>query len=170
MEISKITVYLIAIMLIATTPLVLAATEDNVIITFDPDGDIDINVDIVAYNFSSFVANTWSNTTGSTFTLYNNGTVSMDTSIKTNDSTDTGVMDLNTSSAAPGNDEYAIYITGLDNFNQYVNNTYALYGFYDTALVPDDSEQFDICLLLGTNLSANHSWQMTTIYFQGTQA
>ena len=102
MEISKITVYLIATMLIATAPLVLAATEDNVIITFDPDGDIDINVDIVAYNFSSFVANTWSNSTGNTFTVYNNGTVAMDTSIKTNDSTDTGVMDLNTSAAAPG--------------------------------------------------------------------
>jgi hypothetical protein len=170
MDIKKIIVFLISIMLMASTPLVLAATEDNVVITFDPDGDIDINVDRTAYNFSSFVANTWSNSTGNWFTVYNNGTVAMDTSIKTNSSTDSGELDLNTSAAVPGQDEYAIYVQGLDNFDQYVNNTYTEYGYYDTALAPDDSENFDICLLLGTNLSTNHSWQMTTIYFQGSQS
>ena len=170
MDIKKIIVFLIGIMLMASTPLVLAAAEDNVIITFDPDGDIDINVDRTAYNFSDFVANTWSNSTGDWFTLYNNGTVAMDTSIKTNLTTDEGDMSLNLSTAAPTTDQYAIYVQGLDNFDQYVNSTYALYGYYDTALAPDDSENFDICLLLGTNLSANHSWQTTTIYFQGTQS
>ena len=76
------------IILAATTPMVLAATEDTVIITFDPQGDIDIDVNLSDYNFSSVVAGIWSNTTGGTFTLYNNGTIPMDTEIRTNATTD----------------------------------------------------------------------------------
>ena len=54
--------------------------------------------------------------------------------------------------------------------DQYVNNTYGHYGYYDTSLDPDDSETFDIQLKIGTNLSSNWTWQMTTIYFQGSQS
>ena len=63
MQIKKILVLIIANMLIATTPLVLAASEDSVIITFDPDGDIDIDISLASYNFSSVQANDWSNST-----------------------------------------------------------------------------------------------------------
>jgi hypothetical protein len=147
-----------------TSPIILAATEDTVIITFDPDGDIDIDVNLSYYNFSSVVAGIWSNTTGGTFTLYNNGTIPMDTQIRSNASTDEGDMDLNQSGIAPQQDEYAIYIEGLD-FENYVNSSYTIE--FDQGLNPNDSKTFDICLLLG-NISANHSWQTTTIYFQGS--
>ena len=82
--------------------------------------------------------------------------------------TDETNMSLNLSSAPPGQDQYAIYIEGLNAMDQYVNSTYALYGFYSQNLNPDDNEVFDICLLLG-NLSANHTLQTTTIFFQGSQ-
>ncbi len=152
------------IMLASTTPLVLAATVDTVIITFNPDADIDIDVNISFYNFSTVLAGTWSNTTGGTFTLYNNGTIPMDTQVRTNASTDEGDMDLNESAIAPQQDEYAIYIQGLD-FENYVNSSYTI--DFDQGLNPSDSKTFDICLLIG-NISANHSWQTTTIYFQGS--
>ncbi len=152
------------ILIVATSPMVLAATEDTVIITFDPDGDIDIDVNLSFYNFSSVVAGIWSNTTGGTFTLYNNGTIPMDTEIRSNASTDEGDMDLNQSGVAPQQDEYAIYIEGLD-FENYVNSSYTIE--FDQGLNPSDSKTFDIGLLLG-NISTNHSWQTTTIYFRGS--
>jgi len=158
------TILVTFIMITATTPLVLAATEDTVIITFDPDGDIDIDVNISYYNFSSVVAGIWSNTTGGTFTLYNNGSIPMDTEIRTNASTDEGDMNLNQSDVPPGMDEYAIYIEGLD-FENYVNSSYTIE--FDQGLNPSDSKTFDVCLLLG-NISTNHSWQTTTIYFRGS--
>ena len=168
MEIKKINVLLVTTMILAAfTPLVMAATTDDLIITFDPDGDIDIDVNISAYNFTKVQANSWTNTTGGTFTLYNNGSVAMDTRIKTNASTDEGDMDLNESGVAPQQDEYAIYIEGLD-LEQYLNSSYIEY--FDTVLLPQDSKTFDVCLLIGVNLSANHSWQTTTISFEGSQS
>ena len=158
-----------SIMIIASTPIVFAATEDSVIISFNPDGDIDIDVNLSSYNFTSVLSKAWSNTTGNTFTLYNNGTVVMNTEIKTNLTTDEGDMSLNLSTAAPTQDQYAIYVKGLNNMDQYVNSSYALYGYYSINLNPQDNDVFDICLFLG-NLSANYSYQTTTIYFQGSQA
>jgi len=155
----------ITFILIATaTPIVLAASEDNVVITFDPNGDIDIDVSLASYNFSSISAGMWANSSGGYFTLYNNGSVPMTTEICTNASTDEGNMSLNESGVAPGTDQYAIYIEDLDLPN-YLNTSYFV---FDNGLNPVDSKTFDICLLLGTNLSANHSWQTTTIYFRGS--
>lgn len=167
-EIKKVNVLLVSTMLLAAfTPIVMAATTDDLIITFNPDGDIDIDVNMSSYNFSSVLANTWSNTTGGTFTLYNNGTVAMDTRIKTNATTDETDMSLNATGTAPQQDEYAIYIEGLDN-PQYLESSYNLY--LDSALLPQDSKTFDVCLRIGLNLSANHSWQTTTISFEGSQS
>ena len=167
-EINKAYVLFVTMMIIcAFTPLVFAASEDSVIITFDPDGNIDINVSHVSYDYGSVQANSWANSTGDYFTLYNNGTVAMDTQIKTNATTDSGNMTLNASGVPPGQDQYAIFIQGLDVEN-YLTNAYALE--FDTVLLPADSKTFDICLLLGTNLSANFTQQTTTISFQGSQS
>ncbi|UCF49170.1 MAG: hypothetical protein JSU91_05320 [Thermoplasmatales archaeon] len=167
-EIKKVNVLLVSTMILAAfTPIVMAATTDDLIITFNPDGDIDIDVNISDYDFGSVQANEWSNTTGGTFTLYNNGTVAMDTRIKTNATTDETDMSLNATGVAPGQDEYAIKIQGLD-ATGYLETSYNLY--FDTSLLPADSKTFDVCLLIGTNLSANHSQQTTTISFEGSQS
>jgi len=157
-----------SMLLTAVTPIVLAATEDNVTITFDPDGAIEIDVGQTNYSFGSAISGTWTNSTASYFTLYNNGTVAMDTEIRTNETTDSpSDMYLNESNIAPRQDEYAIKTVGFTT-DQYLNSTYALYGEYDQGLNPDDNKQFGLSLYLG-NLSANHSVQTTTIYFRGTQ-
>jgi hypothetical protein len=167
MEIKKVNVLLVTTMIIAAfTPLVMAASEDDLIITFDPDGDIDIDVNISQYDFSSVQANTWTNTTGGTFTLYNNGTVAMDTRIKTNATTEEGAMSLNATGVAPSQDQYAIKISGLD-FERYLESAYNL--DFDQQLLPQDSKTFDVCLRIGVNLSANHTTQTTTISFEGSQ-
>ncbi len=168
MKFKKIYVILVASIFVAAfTPLVLAASEDSVIITFDPNGDIDIDISLATYAFGSVNVNQWANTTGGTFTLYNNGTVAMDTQIKTNASTDSAQMSLNASGVAPQQDEYAIYIDGLDVEN-YLTTAYSLE--FDQGLLPADSKTFDMCLLIGVNLSANFTTQTTTVYFQGSQS
>jgi len=157
---------LVTFMLVAiTTPIVLAASEDNVVITFDPNGNIDIDISLASYNFSSTTAGMWTNSTGGAFTLYNNGSVPMDTQIRTNATTDETDMSLNASGVPPGTDEYAIYIEDLD-FPDYLTTAYG--AEFDQGLASSDSRTFDICLLIGVNLSANHSWQTTTIFFQGS--
>ena len=161
----KIYAFLVsAIVISAITPLVMAATEDNVHITFDPDGQIDIDVSPASYDFGSSQANAWTNSTGSYFTLYNNGTVPMDTQIKSNATTDETTMTLNTA-GNPGLDEYSFNTSGLSN-DMWVPSSYGTES--DTSLNPSTSQGFDICLLLGTSLSANHTTQNTTIYFQGS--
>ena len=171
MVIEKLYVFLVVVMMLAgLTPVVFAVTEDEVLIFFDPDGEIDIDIaPEVSYNFSSVQANSWANSTGGTFTLFNNGTIAMDTQIKTNASTDETDMDLNASGTPPQQDEYAINITGLDlTTNTFLTSSYSVE--FDQQLLPDDSKTFDVCLLIGVNLSANHSWQTTTISFQGSQS
>ena len=153
-----------AMVITATTPLVMAATEDNVHITFDPDGSIDIDVSPASYAFGSAVAGIWTNSSGSYFTLYNNGTVPMDTQIKSNATTDETTMTLNTA-GNPGLDEYSFNTSGFSN-DMWVPSSYGTES--DTSLNPSASQDFDICLLLGTSLSANHTTQNTTIYFQGS--
>ena len=166
MEIKKIYGILVIVMIMAGfSPLVWAATEDTVIITFDPDGNIDIDISYASYNYSSVPANSWKNTTGGYFTLYNNGSVPMDTQIKTNASTDEVDLFLNASGVPPALDEYALYIEDLD-FPDYLTSVYG--AEFDQGLNSLDSKTFDICLLIGVNLSANFSWQTTTIYFQGS--
>lgn len=166
-RIKKIYTILISTLLIsAITSSVMAVTEDSVIITFNPNGDIDIDISLAKYNFSSVLANEWSNTTGNAFLLFNNGTVSMDTRIKTNATTDNGDMTLD-AAGTPGQDEYSIETQGFDS-DGFLDSSYV--GDFDSALSPNDNKGFDICLLIGTNLSANHSWQTTTITFQGTQS
>jgi len=111
MQIKKIYGILVTLIILAGfTPLVWAATEDTVVITFDPDGNIDIDINYLSYNYSTVYANSWANTSGGYFTLYNNGSVPMDTQIRTNATTDETDMSLNESGVAPGTDEYEIYI------------------------------------------------------------
>jgi len=167
MEIKKIFVFVIAGVLISTVPLVLAATEDTLVISFDPEGDIDIDVNNATYNFSTIDANTQEATTGNWFTLYNNGTIAMDTQVNCSNTTDTRQMVLNESGVAPTQDQYAIYIYDLDT-PAWLNQTLSVE--HDTSLNPNDNKQFDIALLIGDNLSSNWSWQEVTLWFRGTSS
>jgi hypothetical protein len=140
------------------------ADEDSMGITFDPDGVVDIDVSTPEYGFGSVQVGTWENTTGSTFTLYNNGTVPMDTQIKSNATTDSTQMALDTN-GGPGADAYSLYTDGLDS-DGYITTAYG--GDFDSALSASGSKGFDMCLNIGSSLSSNFTAQRTTIYFQGS--
>ena len=169
MEIRKIYVGLVVFMMLSiSVPLAFGATTDSVEIYFNPDGDIDIDVSLATYNFTSFVAQNWKNSTSNTFILWNNGSVAMDTQIETNDSTDEGQMWLNISGVSPITNQYAFKTINLGTADKFLNNTYGAEGYYSQNLASMDNDPFDLGLLLGTNITQNWSWQTTTIYFQGT--
>jgi len=164
MKIKKIYgILFIVMILVGFSPLVWAGTNDTVIITFDPIGDIDIDISYASYDFGSITGNSNISTSGNYFTLYNNGTVAMDTEIKTNATTDESNMNLDTD-GNPGLDYFSIYINDLDTPG-YLTTSYVE---FDQSLSPG-SKTFDITLYIGY-LSTNHGQQTTTIYFQGSQS
>jgi len=165
--------FLVTFILISgTLPIVLAKHEDTLVITFDPNADIDIDVSNATYDFGTVLSDVWTNTTGEYFTLYNNGTIAMDTAINCSNITQEGNMSLNTSAQAPQQDEFAIYIQDLTTegyLNESLTPPNAYHTYFDQDLAPSGSKTFDICLLIGVNISANHSSQTTTITFRGSE-
>ncbi len=134
------------------TPVVVA-DETSISVTFDPDGVIDIDVSPKSYGFGTVQIGTWENTTGSTFTLYNNGTIPMDTQIKTNATTDSTQLTLD-ADGTPGVNQYSFRTDGLDS-DGYITTAYA--GDVDSALSASGSKGFDLCLNIGSSLSSNFS-------------
>lgn len=158
---------LISAMLVsALIPIAMAATEEGITITFDPSGTIDIDVGPNSYAFGAADANSWTNSTGSTFTLYNNGTTSMDTQIKTNATTDSSSMTLDPDGVSIAADNYSLYTTGLDT-DAYITTSYS--AEFDAALASSGSTGFDLDIRLA-DISQDWSQQTTTIYFQGSIA
>jgi len=155
---------LISAMWIAPLVPVVLADETSISITFDPDGSVDIDVTPKSYDFGAVLAGTWENTSGSEFTLFNNGTIAMDTQIKSNATTDSAEMSLE-NAGSPGNNEYSIYTDNLD-ADGYITNAYG--GDLDSALAASGSKGFDLHLNIGSSLSSNFSAQRTTIFLQGS--
>jgi len=155
---------LISAMWIAPLVPVVLADETSISVTFDPDESVDIDVTPKSYDFGAVLAGTWENTSGSEFTLFNNGTTTMDTQIKSNATTDSAEMSLE-NAGNPGNNEYSIYTDNLD-ADGYITNAYA--GDLDSALAASGSKGFDLHLNIGSSLSSNFSSQRTTIFLQGS--
>ena len=158
---------LISAMLVsALTSIAMAATEEGITITFDPSGNIDIDVGPNSYDFGTANANSWTNSTGSTFTLYNNGTTSMDTQIKTNTTTNSGNMTLDPDGVSIAMDNYSLNTTGLDT-DAWITSSYG--ADVDSALAALGSTSFDLCLKLA-DISQDWGLETTTVYFQGSIA
>ena len=156
---------LISAMLIsALTPIVMAATEEGITITFDPSGNIDIDVSPNASDLGTAGANDWTNTTGGTFTLFNNGSTSMDTEIKTNATTDSSDMELDDDGIAIPADNYSLYAEADLETPGYITISYS---FFDTGLAKDGTKNFDLCLKLA-DISQDWDQQQTTVYFRGS--
>ena len=159
---------LISAMLVsALTPIVMAATEEGITITFDPSGNIDIDVSPNSYDFGAASANSWTNSSGSTFTLYNNGSTSMDTQIKTNASTNSGNMTLDPDGTAISADNYSLYAKANLGSPGYITTSYS--ADFDTNLAKDGSKGFDLGLELA-DISQDWGQETTTVYFQGSLA
>ena len=81
-----ISIFISLIMIIALTPAALAGSTDQVTITFDPSGSINIDVSPNALSFGAIIIG-GSETHASSLTVYNNGTSDMDTYVTAGNST-----------------------------------------------------------------------------------
>jgi len=156
-------IFIVATSIVLLIPLVWA-NETSISVTFDPDATIYIDITPKTYDFGSVQAGQWENSTGSTFTLYNNGTIPIDTQIKTNATTDSSQLTLD-ADGSPTTDAYSFRTSGLDS-DQYITTGYA--GDVDTALGGGASKGFDLSFNLGDSLTQNFSTQRTTIYLLGS--
>ena len=117
---NKILILLIGAMLVtAITPVVLAASQANIAVTFDPTGTIDLDVSPDDASFGSVVfesANNWPTEGGAvdSYTLYNNGTVAADVYIFSNTTTDSGQMSLDIDGAGIPVDGYSLDVVGSE--------------------------------------------------------
>ena len=145
------------------TPIVLA-DETSISATFDPDGIIDIDITPKTYNFGAVQVNAWKNTTANYFTIYNNGTLPMDTQFKTNATTDSTSLTLD-GDGSPGSNAYSLRTNGLDS-DGYINSTYS--AEQDAGLAANSNKVCGFCLKMGSSISQNWTSQRTTIYIQGS--
>ena len=111
MKIDKLYVYVVTTLMIciALSPVIMAATEDQITVTFDPDGQIDIDVSPETLAFGSVQADNSEEST-QTLTLYNNGTLSMQTTCETNVTTDEGNMECD-GDGTPSQDFFSLQFT-----------------------------------------------------------
>jgi hypothetical protein len=144
------------------TPVVLAGTTTNITISFNPAGVISIAVSPSSYNFSAIMAGGWKNSTPSIFTIFNNGTIGMDTQMATS-ATSSGGMVLD-DSGSPGANQYSLLTDGLssDAYLTAANVT------RDTNLASSGTKPFDLCLNMGSTITQNWTWQTATVYFVGS--
>jgi len=159
----------IAVIFATVTPMsittVLAATEDHVTVTFNPTGNISIEISPPTYDFGAIYAEGWVNTSGTTFTIYNNGSVGMDTEIKTNGTTESTNFTLDTTGATIELiDNFALQTNGLDSDAWLTSG----YSNVDTDIAADASTSFDLRLHIG-NISENFGQEQVRIYVQGSQ-
>ncbi len=169
MRINKIYVLVIAAMLItAITPVVLGAHQDYITVTFNPSGDIDIDVNLSTANFSTVTFSSSGNwptegNTDTSYTLYNNGTVAANVYIFSNATTDNDNMTLE-NTGSPGADEYCLNVTG-SNATQITNTN----ASWINGLAGSGTITFGINLELGTG-SSDYGWQTTRINVTGVIA
>jgi hypothetical protein len=174
MEIKKtlmIGLILVMLMIASFSPVtinVLAATTDTITIEFDPQGNISIDVSPGTYNFSTFWSNTSESTTGTYFTMWNNGTVdNMQTDIQI--TSGPASLTIDEDSIPTADDNYALYLIGgtASGVNAWVKESATIQ--LDSDLDRIGTETFGFTLYL-SNISANHTWQSMTITLTGIQA
>lgn len=162
-------IFLVTTMLIAAiTPLVYAAHSDTIVVTFDPSGDIDLEVWPATANFTAVTFDTGVNwpTEGGTdtsYTLYNNGSQAADIYIFSNTTTDSADMSLEDVPGNIGTDEYCLNVTGSD-AQQITGSNVSWSGVLNGG---EATRTFGINLLLGDG-TADFGWQTTTINITGT--
>ena len=157
--------YVIVAALLVTTfllPAVMGATSDSISITFNPSGNIDLDISPQSADVGVVGAGSSAGTAANYFTLYNNGTVGMDTQIEANSTTDSGNLTLD-GDGSPGLDYFSLYVTG-NCPNQYISSTPAN---WKQDLAPGGSETFGITVYLG-QISMDYGQEKVTINVTGS--
>ena len=165
----KLAIGLVIVMLFAlVTPIpmttVFAGTTDTLTATFDPRANISIEIGPQTYDFGNIWANSWRNTTGTTFTIFNNGSVAMDTDF--NVSGNATNFTLDNTGACSSDDEYGVQTNGLDTDGWL--DTAALGGAtFDQNIADGGSKSFDLYLKIG-GITQNFDQDTFTITVQGS--
>ena len=159
-------VILILFALITPIPMttVFAATTDTLVCTFDPQGNISIEIAPNTYDFGTIWAGSWRNTSGNTFTLYNNGTVGMDTDF--NVSGNATNFTLDNTGACSSIDEYAVQTNGLDT-DGWLDTAPLGGATFDQNIVANGNKGFDLRLRIGT-IAQDYGEDSFTITVQGS--
>ena len=174
MEIKKtlmIGLILVMLMIASFSPVtinVIAATTDTITIEFDPQGNISIDVSPGTYNFSTFWSDSSESTSGTYFTMWNNGTVdNMQTDIQITGSP--ASLTIDEDSVPSANDNYALYLIGgtASGVNAWVKESGTIP--LDSDLDMSGTETFGFTLYL-SSITANHTWQSITLTLTGAQA
>ena len=174
MKIKKILMTALVISILSITSFspvsitVLADTTDTITITFDPQGNISIDVSPESYNFSTFWSYSNESTTTAYFTLWNNGTVdNMLTDIQIT-ANSPGDLTCDEDSIPTTDDYYALNLTGgtATGINHWVKESAAIQ--LDSDLDKSGTKTFGFTLYL-SNITANHSWQTLTVTLTGYQ-
>ena len=171
MEIRKILLICLVMSLVLLAPFapttitVFAATSDTITITFDPQGNISIDVDPGTYNFTQVWAYQNDSTTEHYFTMWNNGTTDgMLTEVRA--TTSPAGLSNDNNSVPDGDDEYALNVTqGTVEYTLWVpEHTYVT---LDTDLDRSGTETFGLNLYL-SNITTNLTWQTLVLTLRGS--
>ena len=174
MKIKKILMIgmIIGILLFATfvpipISIVKAATTDTIVITFDPEGNISIDVWPETFNFSTFWSDSREHTGGTYFTIWNNGSVdNMVTDINTTSTTEEGDLTLDEDSVPTADDGFALYLAAGGTASGIENWVTAGGIELDSDLDMSGTETFGFTLYI-SNITANHTWQTLGVTLTG---
>ena len=146
---------------------VLAATTDTITITFDPQGNVSLDVFPEEWNLSTVWSYSNESTTNNYFTLWNNGTVDMQTDIQITTSPANLCVEYNISEPTTDN-YYALNLTGttISGKNHWVQELAAIQ--LDSDIDASASDTFGFTFYL-SNITTNHSWQTLVVTLTGSQ-
>ena len=146
---------------------VLAGTTDTITITLDPQGNISLDVFPEEWNLSTVWSYSNESTTNNYFTLWNNGTVDMQTDIQI--TTSPALLHVEYNISEPTTDNYyALNLTGatISGKNHWVQELVAIQ--LDSSIVASASDTFGFTFYLA-NITANHTWQTLVVTLTGSQ-
>jgi len=146
---------------------VLAGTTDTITITFNPEGNISIDVWPETFNFTDFWSSSYEHTGATYFTLWNNGTVdNMVTDINTSATTEEGDLTLDEDSVPTADDNFALYLAAGGTASGIENWVTASGIELDSDLDRSGTETFGFTLYL-SNITADHPYQTLVVTLTG---
>lgn len=151
------------------TPSMSMAADDTINVTFDPSGSVSLDVSPQELNFSTVNADS-NEESGTTFTIWNNGTIAMKTECEANTTTDEENLSCD-GDGTPGYDNFSLRFTSttMDGDDAYISNSSSSRTTLDNSLGASASDTFKISIYLGY-LNDDYGWQTTTVNFTGSAA
>jgi hypothetical protein len=166
-----ITVIIFLIMILVTfspyPSTVYAALTDTITVTFDPEGNVSIEVSPSTYDFGTIYTDSSESTTATYFTIWNNGTIdNMFTDIRITSGTTNFTIDDDSEPAS--DDNYAVKVLqGSVDHNPWIAES--TYRDLDDDIDRVGSDNFGITLYI-SNITSEFSEDGFTITLQGAQS